>query len=164
MTKSPNMKVIMLSDHFWWLMADSWLCSMLWPLAGIDLKNGVFVAFAGEDLRIQCNLSIPANQTPDILTCFDPLRKQIYKSNIPETHNQPKQLTVELELKSLNSSGEYACQYKTAEVFWFLHVRGKLGGQYTIVVIIIIIFRLETINWSHVVQCYFVQSKVKYYS
>lgn len=136
MTKSPNMKVIKLSDHFCWLMADSWLCSMLWPLAGIDLKNTVFVAFAGEDLRIQCNLIIPANQTDDILTCSDPLDKPIYHYYVPEMQNQPH-LTVELELKRLEHSGEYVCRYKTAEVFWFLYVRGMFRWQYTIIVIII---------------------------
>lgn len=119
---------------------------MLWSLAEIDLKHAVFVAFTGEDLRIQCKLSIPANQTNDNLTCSDPIQNRIYEHDIPQTDNQPLQMTVEPELKRLEQSGEYVCQYKTAKVFWFLHVRSKFGGQYTIIVIIIIIFRLKTIN------------------
>lgn len=153
LNESPNLKVIKLSDRFWWLMADSWLCFVLWPLAGIHLKNTVFVAFADENLRIECNLSIPANKTADILTCSDPSHTQIYKYDIPETHYYPRQLIVELELKRLNNSGEYTCQYKTAKVFWFLHLRGKFGWQDTIIFIMnIITFRLDIINWFYVVM------------
>lgn len=138
MTKSPNMKVIKLSDHFWWLMANLWLCSVLWPLTGIDVKDAVFVAFAGEDLSIQLKLSIPANQMDDFLTCFDPLDNQILKFHVPGMQNQSKhQLRVNLTLKRLERSGEYMCRYKTAEVFLFLYVRGMFRWQYTIIVIII---------------------------
>lgn len=135
MTKSPNMKVRKLSDHFWWLMADLWLCSVLWPLAGIDVKDGVCVAFAGEDLDMQLKLSIPANQMDDFLTCFDPLDKQIFKRHVPGTQNQSQQRGINLTLKRLELSGEYVWRYKTAEAFWFLLVRGMFRWQYTIIVI-----------------------------
>lgn len=138
MTKSPNMKVIKLSDHFCWLMADLWLCSVLWPLAGLDVKDAVFVAFAGEDLSMQLKLSIPANQMDDFLTCFNPLNEQILQLHFPGKQNQSQhQLMVNLTLKRLERSGEYMCRYKTAEVFWFLLVKGMFRWQYTIIVIII---------------------------
>lgn len=123
---------------------------MLWPLTGIDLDNTVFVAFTGEELHINCRLNIPANQTSDILTCFDPFHKQIYNCNVPET-NEKININISLKLKRLKSSGEYACRYKTAEVFWFLHVRGEFGWQNTIN---IIVHRLETRHWSYVVKKY----------
>lgn len=137
MTKSPNMKVIKLSDHFWWLMADLWLCSVLWPFVGIDVKDAVVVAFAGEDLGIQLKLSIPANHMDDFLTCFDPLDEQILNFHVPGGQNQSYQLRVNLTLERPERSGEYVCRYKTAEVFWFLLVRGMFRWQYTIIVIII---------------------------
>ncbi|XP_056891398.1 uncharacterized protein si:ch211-243a20.4 isoform X1 [Takifugu flavidus] len=89
----------------------------------MELENTVFVAFTGENLLIQCNLNITANQTGDTLTCSDPSHKQIYSRDVAETKEMFENRVIKLELKRLKSSGEYMCRYKTAEVYWFLHVR-----------------------------------------
>ncbi|XP_051240806.1 uncharacterized protein si:ch211-243a20.4 [Dicentrarchus labrax] len=89
----------------------------------IELQSRVFVAFTGEGLNLNCTLNLPANQTDDLLTCSDPSSKQIYDCKIPATLGQPQDLTQTLELKHLNTSGEYSCRYKTATVYWFLQVR-----------------------------------------
>ncbi|XP_078137652.1 uncharacterized protein nfam1 [Sander vitreus] len=86
----------------------------------LSLESTVFVAFAGEEITITYKLAIPANQTRDSLTCSDPLQNVIYSCHISETTGR----TLILELKNLNMSGEYSCQYQTAKVYWFLRVRG----------------------------------------
>ncbi|KAK9540101.1 hypothetical protein VZT92_002570 [Zoarces viviparus] len=88
----------------------------------LRLKNRVFVAFAGEDLNLSCELTRPANQSSDDLTCSDPLDKKIFTRTIPETV-QPEKVDLILELKNVTSSGEYSCQYNTATVYWYLRVR-----------------------------------------
>ncbi|XP_059188270.1 uncharacterized protein si:ch211-243a20.4 [Centropristis striata] len=90
----------------------------------LSLQSTVFVAFTGETLTIDCELKMPANQSKDMLTCSDPLNREIYSCEIAET-NQPKVDNLILELKNLTSSGEYSCQYKKAKVFWFLRVRSE---------------------------------------
>ncbi|XP_035515554.1 uncharacterized protein si:ch211-243a20.4 [Morone saxatilis] len=89
----------------------------------IELQSRVFVAFTGEGLELNCSLSLPANQSADVLRCSDPSSKQIYECNIRATSDQPMDLTEILKLTQLNTSGEYSCQYKTAKVYWFLQVR-----------------------------------------
>ncbi len=98
---------------------------MLCPLTEIILENTVFVAFTGRELNITYKLEVPANQSSDTLTCFDPFHQQIYNCDINETAALPKTFEQSLELKDLKSSGEYSCRYKTAEVYWFLLVRGE---------------------------------------
>lgn len=83
------------------------------------------MAFAGNELNIECELKMPANESSDILTCSDPFHHQIYNCDIPATAGQPEVFKRRLELKKLKSSGEYSCRYKTAEVYWFLRVRGE---------------------------------------
>lgn len=85
----------------------------------------MFVAFAHDVLNITCELKIPANQSHDILTCSDPFNRQIYNFDVPATTREELNLKTTLELKKLNSSGEYSCRYKTAKVYWFLRVRGE---------------------------------------
>ncbi|XP_041790099.1 uncharacterized protein si:ch211-243a20.4 [Chelmon rostratus] len=89
----------------------------------IDLESTVFVAFAGDELNIECELKMPANQSSDILTCFDPFHMQVYNCVIPATAGFPESFKRRLELKNLRRSGEYSCRYKTAKVYWFLRVR-----------------------------------------
>lgn len=101
------------------------LTSALCPLTEIHLESTVFVAFAGTELNIECELKMPANQSSDILTCSDPFHHQIYNCDIPATAGQPEVFKRRLQLKKLKSSGEYSCRYKTAEVYWFLRVRGE---------------------------------------
>ncbi|XP_076585173.1 NFAT activation molecule 1 [Chaetodon auriga] len=108
----------------------------------IDLESTVFVAFAGHDLNIECELKMPANQSSDSLTCSDPFNTQIYNCNIPATAGQPGSFKRRLELKNLTSSGEYSCRYKTAEVYWFLRVRDdgyKGAWDYTECIIVAIL-------------------------
>lgn len=82
------------------------------------------MAFTGEELHIKLWLTIPANQTNGTLTCSDPLRKQIYKDMITGQHKQIR-VNRSLRLNKLERSGEYVCEYKSAMVFWFLHIRGE---------------------------------------
>ncbi|XP_023145930.2 uncharacterized protein si:ch211-243a20.4 [Amphiprion ocellaris] len=88
------------------------------------LENTVFVAFAGEDLRINCELEKPANQSKDILRCFSP-HGEIYHCDVASTDGHPHTDKLQLELKKLTYSGEYNCQYKTAKVYFFLRVRAE---------------------------------------
>ncbi|XP_034749569.1 uncharacterized protein si:ch211-243a20.4 isoform X2 [Etheostoma cragini] len=90
----------------------------------LRLENTVFVAFTGEEININCELELPANQSRDILTCSDPLQTLIYSCDVSETTGQTQSVILTLELKNLKMSGEYSCQYKTAKVYWFLRVRG----------------------------------------
>ncbi|KAM6942129.1 NFAT activation molecule 1 [Lycodopsis pacificus] len=88
------------------------------------LKNTVFVAFAGDELNLSCELMMPANQSSDELTCSNPHDERIFTRTIPETV-QPDNVNLILELKNVTSSGEYSCQYKTAKVYWYLRVRNS---------------------------------------
>lgn len=94
---------------------------MICPHTGIHLEHTVFVAFAGKELNIECDLTMPVNQSGDVLTCSDPFHNQIYSCNVSEVASQRQTLT--LELKNLKHSGEYSCQYSTAKAYWFLRVR-----------------------------------------
>ncbi|XP_068583156.1 NFAT activation molecule 1 [Cebidichthys violaceus] len=105
----------------------TWMFFFLSVCSGMNsptlrLESTVFVTFAGEELNLSCELMIPANQSSDVLTCSDPLHKQIFSYPISGTV-QPQKVNLRLELKSLTSSGEYSCQYKTAKVYWYLRVR-----------------------------------------
>ncbi|XP_069023672.1 NFAT activation molecule 1 [Embiotoca jacksoni] len=107
----------------------TWIFVFLVPsvCSGMDapkmsLESTVFVAFAGENLNIPCDLAIPVNQTSDILKCFDPLNKEIYRCDISGT---PGSIKLSLELKNLTHSGKYYCQYKTAKGSLFLRVRAE---------------------------------------
>lgn len=93
----------------------------------LRLDSTVFVAFAGDDLNIECEVMIPANRTKgSFLTCADPLDQQMYRHDIFEmTGEQSLTVNVTLRLKNLTSSGEYSCQYETAAVYWFLRVGSK---------------------------------------
>ncbi|XP_072239959.1 NFAT activation molecule 1 [Leuresthes tenuis] len=91
----------------------------------ITLKNRVFLALPGEDLRINCTLEKPANQTQDYLSCFGPSQIPIYNVSIVPTTLKPVKENLLLQLKNLSSSGRYCCKYKTAKVSWFLRVTGK---------------------------------------
>lgn len=97
-------------------------------LSELQLENNVFVAFTDEELFIHCFLSRAANQTGDTLSCSDPSHRQVYSRDIAGTEESPEIRDVNLELRGLKSSGEYVCRYQTAEAFWFLHLRGELGG------------------------------------
>ncbi|XP_038569535.1 uncharacterized protein si:ch211-243a20.4 isoform X1 [Micropterus salmoides] len=119
------------AQRFWHLSFKStWIfvfffssvCSGMPPLK-IHLKSTVFVALTGEDLNIESSLDVPANQSGDMLRCFDPKNREIYSCEVRETAGQSQQLT--LLLKNLSCSGEYHCQYKTANVYWFLLVRNE---------------------------------------
>lgn len=100
------------------LILTSTLCS----LTGISLENTVFVAFKGNNLSINCTLESPRNQSRDVLTCWDPHHAEIDHCDILATSHVTKCI---LELKNLTISGEYRCQYKTSNVYWFLQVRGE---------------------------------------
>jgi len=91
----------------------------------ITLSNRVFLALPGEDLRINCTLEKPANQTQDYLRCFSPSKIQIYKVSVDPTSLEPVKENLLLQLKKLSSSGRYCCKYKTANVSWFLRVTGE---------------------------------------
>ncbi|KAM3624069.1 uncharacterized protein V6R79_018606 [Siganus canaliculatus] len=93
----------------------------------ITLQSTVFVALRGEDLDINCELKIPANQTTDHLTCYDSSRAQIYTCIIHETLGQTESSTLKLklELNNVTRSGEYYCKYKGNEVFLFLRVANE---------------------------------------
>ncbi|XP_039677200.1 uncharacterized protein si:ch211-243a20.4 isoform X2 [Perca fluviatilis] len=92
-------------------------------MSTLELESTVFVAFAGEEIAIKCELVIPANQTRYVLTCSDPFENQIYNYS-SETTGQRQRVQLTLKLKNLAMSGEYSCQYKKATVYWFLRVRG----------------------------------------
>ncbi|KAM9362645.1 NFAT activation molecule 1 [Symphorus nematophorus] len=119
------------AQQFWHLsFISSWTVVFFFPCvcSGIEtpnlsLESRVFVALAGDDLKINCELKVPANQSKDTLVCFSPFAKQIYNSNISATADLPQTLKLTLELKKMMKSGEYTCQYKTAKVYWFLRVR-----------------------------------------
>lgn len=76
---------------------------------------------SGEDLRINCLVRKKANQST--LTCSDPSHKQIYKQQFTPATGHTDNHT--LVLKHLIVSGEYYCTYQTAQVHWFLRVRGE---------------------------------------
>ncbi|XP_070684461.1 NFAT activation molecule 1 [Pempheris klunzingeri] len=118
------------AQQFWQLSFMSiWIFVCFFPsvcsradMPIIELKHRVFVALAGDQLDIDCELMVPANKSV-ILTCSDPLDTQIYSCDIPAVAFQPRRMMLTLELKNLTSSGEYYCQYETAKVYWFLRVR-----------------------------------------
>ncbi|XP_028261690.1 NFAT activation molecule 1 [Parambassis ranga] len=89
----------------------------------IILDNTLFVTFKGEDLNISGTLTQPVNQTADVLKCSGPSHRQIFHCDIP-TNSYPN-TTLMLQLKKLNLSGDYYCQYKTAKVYWFVWVRDE---------------------------------------
>ncbi|MEQ2288449.1 hypothetical protein AMECASPLE_022667 [Ameca splendens] len=119
----------------------AWICLLSFPSVctgmnalEIKLKSTVFVAFSGEDLSIDVSIHKPTNQTPADLLCFDPSQKEINRTSIdPIEGEQPLQIN----LKTLSSSGMYRFTYNTAEVKWFLRVTGEnkchfLGLSYLI--------------------------------
>ncbi|XP_044045982.1 uncharacterized protein si:ch211-243a20.4 [Siniperca chuatsi] len=121
------------AQQFWHLsFMSTWIFVFFFPSVcsgmdtpKIDLESTVFVALAGEDLKIKSTLKVPANQSSDILTCqSNNLNRQIYSCDVAATAGQPKDFELTLELKNL-SSGEYYCQYKTAKVYWFVRVRNE---------------------------------------
>lgn len=120
------------SQQFWRLFfMFSWIFVFFLPsvCSGMDepkmhLENTVFVAFAGEDLRINCELVKPANQSKDTLKCYSP-HGEIYRCDVTSTDGEPQTDKLQLELKNLTYSGEYNCQYKTAKVYFFLRVRAE---------------------------------------
>lgn len=91
----------------------------------MDLESRVFVVFMGEALTITADLYKPSNQSQDLLTCSDPLHKEIYTCDISSTDGAPETQKLFLELKTLSTSGEYHCKYKSAKVYWFLRVRAE---------------------------------------
>ncbi|TMS23326.1 hypothetical protein E3U43_008632 [Larimichthys crocea] len=120
----------MAARPFWHLSSRlTWIFVFSFPSTGSEmdapklfLESSVFVAFADKGLDIQCGLEIPANYSQDVLRCYDPSHREIYKCDTPSTGNEVKPLWPVLELRNLTSSGEYFCQYKTVRVYWFLRV------------------------------------------
>nr|XP_020452808.1 uncharacterized protein LOC109958475 isoform X1 [Monopterus albus] len=91
----------------------------------LSLENTVFVAFRGENLTIKGDLTKPANQSGDKLTCTDPFNKKIYSRTFDLPAAKAKKYNLTLVIKNLNSSGEYYCNYKEDKVYWFLRIRDK---------------------------------------
>nr|XP_040042602.1 uncharacterized protein LOC120825195 isoform X1 [Gasterosteus aculeatus aculeatus] len=89
----------------------------------ICLDSTVFVAFAGETLRLPCELKVPANQSGDALTCFNSLKQPVYSCDI--ANSQPQTHRLKLELSNVTLSGEYFCRYKNAHVYFYLLVQSK---------------------------------------
>lgn len=89
----------------------------------IQLDSTVFAAIRGDELHITCKLKIPVNESSSMLTCSDPLQKQIYNNVIPATASEPKDFEWTVLLKNMQSSGKYSCKYKKAKVYWFLRLR-----------------------------------------
>ncbi|XP_034389763.1 uncharacterized protein LOC117731480 [Cyclopterus lumpus] len=110
----------------------------------LRLESRVFVAFAGKELDLSCELNMPANQSSGELTCSDPLHKPIYSCPIAESHGRPQKVHLTLELKNVTASGEYSCRYKTAKVYWYLRVRSDsdwdLGISYFTEVLVVSVF------------------------
>ncbi|KAM8880037.1 NFAT activation molecule 1 isoform 1-T2 [Spinachia spinachia] len=120
-----------MEDQQVWGLMSTWIF-VFFLLAGCSamdspkllLESTVFVAFAGEDVDLRCELKVPANQS-DVLTCFDPVHKPIYGCPIHNNASQPQKFQPTLKLKNVNLSGEYCCSYKTARVYLYLRVRSK---------------------------------------
>ncbi|XP_071329386.1 NFAT activation molecule 1 isoform X2 [Trachinotus anak] len=117
-----NMESRRLCRLFFMLAFLPTICSGM-DAPNLTLESTVFVALAGEDLTIKCDVRKPANLGVDNMTCSDPLHKEIYNCNITETKDQTKNISLKLHLQQLNDSGEYSCQYQTVKVYWFLRVR-----------------------------------------
>ncbi|XP_060921337.1 uncharacterized protein si:ch211-243a20.4 [Labrus mixtus] len=99
-------------------------CSGL-DVPSLHLNTTVFVALRGEAIVVEARVETPANQSKDILNCFDPSLQHIYSCDVADTANQPSVQMLSLEMKNLTSTGEYQCQYKTATVYWFLRLRDE---------------------------------------
>ncbi|XP_061627433.1 uncharacterized protein si:ch211-243a20.4 isoform X2 [Phyllopteryx taeniolatus] len=120
----------MASQRYWHLFAMLiWILQMLLPLClarkapRLLIFNTAFVAFTGEDLYVHYELNIPANQSKDVLTCFDPEQRQILRHEVAGTPGHAVSYKAVLDLKMLINSGEYHCRYKVAKVYWFLRLR-----------------------------------------
>ncbi|XP_038569536.1 uncharacterized protein si:ch211-243a20.4 isoform X2 [Micropterus salmoides] len=97
------------AQRFWHLSFKStWIfvfffssvCSGMPPLK-IHLKSTVFVALTGEDLNIESSLDVPANQSGDMLRCFDPKNREIYSCEVRETADEGYKDIVNLESTEL---------------------------------------------------------------
>ncbi|XP_060951477.1 uncharacterized protein si:ch211-243a20.4 [Limanda limanda] len=106
------------------IVSFSSVCSGM-SAPGLSLDTTVFVAFEGEDLKIDCKISKPANKPKDTMECYDPLHQRIYVLDIKATaaNSTPLQFTHTLQLNNVTRSGEYYCVYEKASVYWFLRVR-----------------------------------------
>ncbi|XP_029019659.1 uncharacterized protein si:ch211-243a20.4 isoform X2 [Betta splendens] len=89
------------------------------------MKSRVFVALKGEDLTIECRVTKPANQSEDMLECFDPTDKLIISRSIASTAGKPLSQDLAPRLQHLSVSGEYYCKYRTAAVYWYVRVRDE---------------------------------------
>ncbi|XP_061535840.1 uncharacterized protein si:ch211-243a20.4 [Phycodurus eques] len=122
----------MASQRYWHLFAMLiWILQMLLPLClateapRLLIFNTAFVAITGEDLYVHYELNIPANQSKDVLTCFDPDHRQIFRHEVAATPGHAVSYKAVLDLKMLINSGEYHCRYKVAKVYWFLRLRDE---------------------------------------
>lgn len=107
------------------MMSVLTLTSALCTFTALSLESRVFVTLKGKDLKIVCHLRKPANQSVDMLTCFDPASKPIYSHAIAVTAGNAEKHNLTIMLKHMKTSGEYHCKYQTAQVYWYVHVRGE---------------------------------------
>ncbi|XP_023274934.1 uncharacterized protein LOC111664535 [Seriola lalandi dorsalis] len=89
----------------------------------LSLETRVFVALADEKLTIKCSVTKPANQTEDMMACYDLHHNMIYNCVIEATAGKTTIFPLTLYVGPLNVSGEYYCQYQRLKAYWFLRVR-----------------------------------------
>ncbi|XP_057698590.1 uncharacterized protein si:ch211-243a20.4 [Corythoichthys intestinalis] len=122
----------MASQQYWHLcLLLIWIFKMLLPLCSgaaaprLHFFDTVFVAIRGEDLHVHYELHIPANQSSDVLMCYDPYRQLIFKHTFLATRDRALSNNAIMHLKNLMNSGEYRCQYKVAKAYFFLRLRDE---------------------------------------
>ncbi|KAJ0033024.1 hypothetical protein NQD34_000131 [Periophthalmus magnuspinnatus] len=134
---------------FGYLILLTWTLFLFSSTSGqkmeLRILNRVCVALRGQSVTVSSVLKKPNNLTTNdnFLRCYDPLQKLIYIKYLFIIEGSG--IKHDFPVENVNISGNYHCQYESAQAYWFLRVRDsgyKEVGDYTDIIVASVIMSL----------------------